>query len=64
MCIAAAGYAVMAIFAFGYGLAWLIGMPIAHAVIAGSSGGRAGNHCRDRRAGNRYQGLRLRTQLD
>ena len=35
MCIAAAGYAVMAIFAFGYGLAWLIGMPIAHAVIAG-----------------------------
>jgi hypothetical protein len=35
MCIAAAGYAVMAIFAFGYGLAWLIGMPIAHAVVAG-----------------------------
>jgi hypothetical protein len=35
MCIAAAGYAVMLIFAFGYGLAWLIGMPIAHAVVAG-----------------------------
>jgi hypothetical protein len=35
ICIAVAGYAVMAIFALGYGVAWLIGLPIAHAVIAG-----------------------------
>ena len=35
MCIAAAGYAVMAIFALGYGLAWLVGLPIGHSVIAG-----------------------------
>jgi hypothetical protein len=35
LCIAAAGYAVMAVFAVGYGAAWLIGLPIAHAVVAG-----------------------------
>ena len=34
-CIAAAGYAVMAIFALGYGAAWSMGLPIAHAVIVG-----------------------------
>ncbi len=35
MCTAAAGYAVMAIFALGCCLAWAIGMPIAHAVVVG-----------------------------
>src|SRR6186997_3102540 len=34
-CIAAAGYAVMALFAVGYGVASLLGLPIAHAVVAG-----------------------------
>ena len=35
ICTAAAGYALMAIFALGYCVAWAIGMPIAHALVVG-----------------------------